>query len=194
MIFLEFSEKRVIFFAEIPGYPAWIRPFWKKIIFATRCFTVSFPSAMRILRKKILRERKKVVSLHPLSRNERGSRESERTLRFWDQEIACVRCPARRGRKTRRVKGNETSNSYNEEFDPGSGWTLAAGLTHASRGAARCSNTLAATGARVRNAYATCPGQGDKSGKLDLIPHMPTRPHGLAGKGYRSGMGMRDIR
>ena len=26
---------------------------------------------------------------------------------------------------------------YNEEFDPGSGWTLATGLTHASRGAAR---------------------------------------------------------
>ena len=25
---------------------------------------------------------------------------------------------------------------YNEEFDPGSGWTLAGGLTHASRGAA----------------------------------------------------------
>lgn len=27
--------------------------------------------------------------------------------------------------------------NYNEEFDPGSGWTLAAGLTHASRGAAQ---------------------------------------------------------
>ena len=27
--------------------------------------------------------------------------------------------------------------NYKEEFDPGSGWTLAAGLTHASRGAAR---------------------------------------------------------
>ena len=26
---------------------------------------------------------------------------------------------------------------YNEEFDPGSGWTLAAGLIHASRGAAQ---------------------------------------------------------
>ena len=26
---------------------------------------------------------------------------------------------------------------YNGEFDPGSGWTLAAGLIHASRGAAR---------------------------------------------------------
>ena len=25
---------------------------------------------------------------------------------------------------------------YNEEFDPGSGWTLATGLTHASRGVA----------------------------------------------------------
>ena len=25
---------------------------------------------------------------------------------------------------------------YDEEFDPGSGWTLATGLTHASRGAA----------------------------------------------------------
>ena len=31
----------------------------------------------------------------------------------------------------------ETNNFfYNEEFDPGSGWTLATGLTHASRGAA----------------------------------------------------------
>ena len=44
---------------------------------------------------------------------------------------------------------------YNGEFDPGSGWTLAAGLTHASRGASRGSNTLVATGARVRNAYVT---------------------------------------
>jgi hypothetical protein len=38
---------------------------------------------------------------------------------------------------------------YNGEFDPGSGWTLAAGLIHASQGG---SNT---TGARVRNAYVT---------------------------------------
>ena len=27
-------------------------------------------------------------------------------------------------------------NFYDEEFDPGSGWTLATGLTHASRGVA----------------------------------------------------------
>ena len=38
-------------------------------------------------------------------------------------------------------RGSQDSNDtfnifYNGEFDPGSGWTLAAGLTHASRGAA----------------------------------------------------------
>ena len=31
---------------------------------------------------------------------------------------------------------NKIQSFYNGEFDPGSGWTLAAGLTHASRGAA----------------------------------------------------------
>ena len=47
---------------------------------------------------------------------------------------------------------------YNEEFDPGSGWTLATGLTHASRGAAfhfACKVKMA-TGARVSNTYPTC--------------------------------------
>ena len=42
---------------------------------------------------------------------------------------------------------------YNEEFDPGSGWTLATGLTHASRGR----SLRTETGARVSNAYVTCP-------------------------------------
>ena len=62
---------------------------------------------------------------------------------------------------------------YNEEFDPGSGWTLAAGLTHASRGAAwrNLRVSLMATGARVRNAWATCPYQGDNRWKRRLIPH-----------------------
>ena len=36
-------------------------------------------------------------------------------------------------KKQRKTK---TLRYYNEEFDPGSGWTLATGLTHASRGAA----------------------------------------------------------
>ena len=42
-----------------------------------------------------------------------------------------------------------------------------------SRGSAEVAILLAATGALVSNTYATCPGQGDKPGKLGLIPHMP---------------------
>ena len=33
------------------------------------------------------------------------------------------------------IQNTNKKNIYNEEFDPGSGWTLATGLTHASRGA-----------------------------------------------------------
>ena len=111
-------------------------------------------------RKKILVEWKMGVSLHSLSpkkRNvEKRAQESDSTLTRMKQEIACVWGPSRGGgSRTRRVKGEIQSNSYNEEFDPGSGWTLAAGLTHASRGAAGCSNTVLATGARACNAYAT---------------------------------------
>ena len=36
-----------------------------------------------------------------------------------------------------RMGYNQIQSSYNGELDPGSGWTLAAGLTHASRGAAQ---------------------------------------------------------
>jgi hypothetical protein len=50
--------------------------------------------------------------------------------------------------RNRRVKKID-SKGYNEEFDPGSGRTLAAGLTHASRRVVG-SNTDE-TGARVRN-------------------------------------------
>ena len=44
----------------------------------------------------------------------------------WDGEVAVM--------FTYREKRKQDNN--NEEFDPGSGWTLATGLTHASRGAA----------------------------------------------------------
>ena len=70
------------------------------------------------------------------------------------------------------------NNLNNEEFDPGSGWTLATGLTHASRGAAGCSNTPPATGARVSNAYATYLSEGDNPAKVGLIPHEAGAPHG----------------
>ena len=66
---------------------------------------------------------------------------------------------------------------YYEEFDPGSGWTLATGLTHASRGASDCSNTMPATGARVSNAYATYPIQGNSPWKRGLTPHETISRH-----------------
>ena len=74
-------------------------------------------------------------------------------------------------------KGYLRNKYYNEEFDPGSGWTLAGGLTHASRGAAWGSNTLMATGRRVSNAYVTYPVQGDNPEKFGLISHNNIRRH-----------------
>ena len=38
------------------------------------------------------------------------------------------------------------------------------------------------TGARVSNAYATCPLQGDSPEKSGLIPHSPVTSHGESGK------------
>ena len=42
-----------------------------------------------------------------------------------------------------------------------------------SRGSMGIAICPMATGALVSNTYATCPGQGDKPGKLGLIPHRP---------------------
>ena len=62
---------------------------------------------------------------------------------------------------------------YNGEFDPGSGWTLATGLTHASRGETALSacTLWTSTGARVSNAYPTFPLLWDNLPKGRLIPH-----------------------
>ena len=82
---------------------------------------------------------------------------------------------------------------YNEEFDPGSGWTLATGLTHASRGAAQGGNTWVATGARVSNTYPTCPILGDSLSKERLIPDGILWGHPRGIKEIRYGVGMRSI-
>ena len=58
----------------------------------------------------------------------------------------------------------------------------------------RCGNTPAATGALVSNAYATCPPQGDNTGKPVLIPHVTDGRMPVGGKLRRRGMGMRGIR
>ena|SRR5690606_12247796 len=56
------------------------------------------------------------------------------------------------------------------EFDPGSGRTLAACLTHASRAERPLRGY--SSGERVSNTWVTCPQLRDKPGKLGLIPNM----------------------
>ena len=73
------------------------------------------------------------------------------------------------------------------EFDPGSGWTLAACLTHASRTKHLIRflsgmKILWLSGGRVSNAWVTCLIQGDNSWKRLLIPHKRTASHGAVWK------------
>ena len=73
------------------------------------------------------------------------------------------------------------------EFDPGSGWTLAACLTHASRTKhfiwfPSGLIILWLSGGRVSNAWVTCLVQGDNSQKWLLIPHKRTELHGSVWK------------
>ena len=68
------------------------------------------------------------------------------------------------------------------EFDPGSGWTLAACLTHASRTKHSIwfpsgLIILWLSGGRVSNAWVTYLIQGDNSWKRLLIPHKRTASH-----------------
>jgi hypothetical protein len=68
------------------------------------------------------------------------------------------------------------------EFDSGSGRTLAACLTHASRTERPfrgCSS-----GERVSNTWVICPALWDKPGKLGLIPNTPRWLHGWWGKAF----------
>ena len=73
-------------------------------------------------------------------------------------------------------------NTFLWEFDPGSGWTLAACLTHASRTKHLRQITsvwslLWLSGGRVSNAWVTCLIQGDSSWKRLVIPHKRTVSH-----------------
>ena len=69
------------------------------------------------------------------------------------------------------------------EFDPGSGWTLAACITHSSRTELFWLILREAlrqlSGGRVSNAWATCPCVGDNVWKRTLIPHNVFGLHGL---------------
>ena len=61
---------------------------------------------------------------------------------------------------------------YYGEFDPGSGRTLAACLIHASRAnILRSLLLIYVSGGWGSNTWATCPADGDNSGKPGLIPN-----------------------
>ena len=77
------------------------------------------------------------------------------------------------------------------EFDPGSGRTLAACLTHASR--TERSLRRYSSGERVSNTWVICPALRDKLGKLGLIPDRTTGCISCGGKLLRCGMGPRPI-
>ena len=77
------------------------------------------------------------------------------------------------------------------EFDSGSGRTLAACLTHASRTERPFRGY--SSGERVSNTWVICPALRDKLGKLGLIPDRTTACMGCGGKLLRCGMGPRPI-
>src|SRR5215471_10988116 len=77
------------------------------------------------------------------------------------------------------------------EFDPGSGRTLAACLTHASRTESPFRGD--SSGERVSNTWVICPALWDKPGKLGLIPDRTPRCMSWGGKLLRCGMGPRPI-
>ena len=77
------------------------------------------------------------------------------------------------------------------EFDSGSGRTLAACLTHASRTERPFRGY--SSGERVSNTWVICPALRDKPGKLGLIPDMTTDRMVCGGKLLRCGMGPRPI-
>ena len=71
------------------------------------------------------------------------------------------------------------------EFDPGSGRTLAACLTHASRTVRPFRGYT--SGERVSNTWVTCPSLWDKPGKLGLIPNMTCDRMVVGGKIFGGG-------
>ena len=81
--------------------------------------------------------------------------------------------------------------AFNGEFDPGSGRTLAACLTHASRTERPACGY--SSGERVSNTWATCPQLWDNSGKPVLILDIDCVSHGVWLKVFRLGMGPRPI-
>ena len=100
---------------------------------------------------------------------------------FWDMSLKKGQ-PKQTVKNARYRSGQREISILTWEFDPGSGWTLAACLTHASRTSlvGRIPSgwrPALASGGRVSNAWGTCLIPGDTSRKRLLIPHKRTVWH-----------------
>ena len=84
----------------------------------------------------------------------------------------------------------EIKIGFNKEFDPGSGRTLAARLTHASRTGMQSACWKHPSGGRVSNTWATCPCVWNNVWKRTLIPHDAGGSHGPPAKdlSHRDGL------
>ena len=87
--------------------------------------------------QEILLNNIKLIPLHSVQKN--GSKTSWKIFESW--EVTALRYVNIEGKVSSEYNYRIEQKSilqtiYNGEFDPGSGWTLAAGLIHASRGAA----------------------------------------------------------
>ena len=102
--------------------------------------------------------------------------------------------------KTRKQIGSTEEQSevvliqWFREFDPGSGWTLAACITHSSRtefrGLILREASFKLSGGRVSNAWATCLCVWNNVWKRTLIPHDASISHGNDAKDllHRDGL------
>jgi hypothetical protein len=95
------------------------------------------------------------------------------------------RCPGPAG-----LRGPDVSD-LDGEFDPGSGRTLAACLTHASRAERPLRGH--SSGERVSNTWVTCPWLWDNPGKPRLIPDTTRDRMVYVWKGFWPGMDSRPI-
>ena len=118
-------------------------------------------------------------------KNGSGECESMNLLR-WAEASRSYDLFSSKTRDSQTVVLSKRFKHFIREFDPGSGWTLAACLTHASWTGITLlklrSIWFNSSGGRVSNAWVTCLVQGDNSWKRLLIPHKRTGSHDLVRK------------
>ena len=106
----------------------------------------------------------------------------EISRQFWKRKYTLKKVKSNQARNWFYAPSPELKILWFREFDPGSGLTLAACITHSSRTVKKTLRGLLISGGRVSNAWATCPFVGDNDGKLSLIPHNQVVRHRTACK------------